>query len=182
MKKMSVIFIAMLFLFGCTATLPQKVEISPTYSLQGLKLYTLKLDCEKANLDPSFNKSFASTYCHMLDSNIKLTLQKSNPEFRFAPSNSDLNIEVTLEELHGGSAAARFWVGFGAGRTVSTVYVRILKGQELQAEGRVTETTAFTYVIADSNEDAVLQDIPRVARKVAEFVNDPVKFKNENQP
>ena len=184
MKKMSVIFIVMLFLFGCTATLPQKVEISPTYSLQGFKFYTLKVDCEKANLDPSFNKSFASSYCQMLDGSIKLALQKTKPEFQYTSSNSDLKIEVTLEELHGGSAAARFWIGFGAGRTVSTVYVRVLKGQELQAEGRVTETTAFTDVMAGnySNEDAVMQDVPRLARKVAEFVNDPVKFKNENQP
>ncbi len=94
-----------------------------------------------------------------------------------------MNFDVTLEELHGGSAAARFWVGFGAGRTVSTVYVKVLKGQELMAEGRITETTTLTNVLTGtySNEDSLMQDVLLVARKIAEFVNDPVKFKKDNQ-
>jgi hypothetical protein len=184
MKKTSVIFISILFLIGCTATLPQKTELSRSYSLHGLKSYTLKLNSEKANVDPSFNKSFASSYCQMLEGSIKLSLQKTNPEFQYTNTNSDLHIDVTLEELHGGSAAARFWIGFGAGRTVSTVYVMVLKGQELMAESRITETTTLTDIIKGnySNEDALMQDVPLLARKIAEFVNDPTKFKKENQP
>jgi hypothetical protein len=184
MKKISFICISILFLMGCTATLPPKVEISGSYSLQGLKSYALKLNCEKANIDPSFKKSFASSYCQMLEGSIKLSLQKTNPEFQYTNTSSELDINVTLEELHGGSAAARFWIGFGAGRTVSTVYVKVLKGQELIAEGRITETTTLTNLMTGtySNEDALMQDVPLVARKIAEFVNDPVKFKKENQP
>jgi hypothetical protein len=115
----------------------------------------------------------------MLEGSIKLSLQKTNPEFQYTNTGSNLNIDVTLEELHGGSAAARFWIGFGAGRTVSTAYVRVLKGQELVAEGRITETTTLTNLITGnySNEDALMQDVPQLARKIAEFVNDPVKFK-----
>jgi hypothetical protein len=179
MKNKSIICITTLFLIGCTATLPQKAEISRSYSLQGLKTYILKLNCEKANVDTSFSKSFASSYCQMLEGSIKLSLQKTNPEFQDTKTVSDLNIDVILEELHGGSAAARFWIGFGAGRTVSTAYVRVLKGQELVAEGRITETTTLTNLITGnySNEDALMQDVPQLARKIAEFVNDPVKFK-----
>lgn len=183
MKKNSVIFIAILFLIGCTATLPRKTEIRSQYSLHDLKSYTLKLNSEKANVDPSFNKSFAGSYCQMLEGSIKLSLQKTNPEFQYSTGNSDLLIDVTLEELHGGSAAARFWIGFGAGRTVSTVYVRVLKGQELMAESRITETTTMTNLVTGnySNEDALMQDVPQLARKITEFVNDPLKYTKENQ-
>lgn len=184
MKSKSIIFITILFLIGCTATLPQKAEISRSYSLQGLKSYALKLNSEKTNIDPSFSKSFASAYCQMLEGSIKLSLQKTNPEFQYTNTSSDLNIDVTIEELHGGSAAARFWIGFGAGRAVSTVYVRVLKGQELLAEGRITETTTMTNLITGnySNEDALMQDVPPLAGKIAAFVNDPLKFKKDNQP
>ena len=183
MKKTSLICISILFLIGCMATLPPKMEINSSYSLQGLKSYALKLNCENVKIDPSFNPSFASSYCQMLEGSIKLTLQKTNPEFQYTNASSDLNIDVTLEELHGGSAAARFWIGFGAGRSVSTVYVKVLKGRELIAEGRITETTTLTNVMSGnySNEDAVMQDVPLVARKIAGFVSDPVKFKKEYQ-
>jgi len=184
MKIKSIMCIAILFLIGCTATLPQKADVSSSYSLQGLKSYALKLNSEKTNIDPSLSKSFTSSYCQMLEGSIKLSLQKTNPEFQYIDAGSDLNIDVILEELHGGSAAARFWIGFGAGRTVSTVYVKVLKGQELIAEGRITETTTLTNLVTGnySNEDALIQDVPQLSRKIAEFVNDPVKFKKENQP
>ncbi len=83
MKKTSFICISFLFLVGCTATLSQKMEISPSYSLQGLNSYALKMNCEKANIDPSLNKSFPSSYCQMLEGSIKLSLQKTNPEFQY---------------------------------------------------------------------------------------------------
>ena len=179
MKNKHIIFITILFVVGCTATLPQKVEISHSYSLQGLKSYVLKMNSEKANVDPSFSKSFADNYSQMLEGSIKLALQKTNPEIQYTDTNSDLEIEVVLEELQGGSAAARFWIGFGAGRTVSTVYVKIRKGQDVVAEGRITETTTMTNLITGnySNEDALMQDVPQLARKIADFVNDPEKFR-----
>ena len=47
----------------------------------------------------------------------------------------------------------------------------------------ITETTTLTNLMTGnySNKDALMQYVPLVARKVAEFVNDPVKYKNENQ-
>ena len=184
MKFGSFVSVSILFLFGCTATLPQKTEVSSSYSLKGLNSYSLTVNCEKANVDPAFSKSFTTSYCQMLEGSIKLQLQKTNPEFQNAPTNSDLDIHVTLEELHGGSAAARLWIGFGAGRTVSTAYVKITRGQESLAEGRITETTTLTDIMRGtySNEDALMQDVILVAKKIAGFVNDPVKFKEENQP
>ncbi len=184
MKSNSLICIYILFLTGCAATLPPKAEMSPSYSLQGLKFYDLNLNCEKAKVDESFNKSFASSYCQMLEGSIKLSLQKTNPDFQYSKTSPELGLDVTLEQIHGGSAAARFWIGFGAGRTVSTVYVKVFKKQELIAEGRITETTTLTNLMSGnySNEDALMQDVPLVARKIADFVNNPSKFKEENQP
>jgi len=61
---------------------------------------------------------------------------------------------------------------------VTPVYVKILRNQQIIAEGRITETTTMPDLIGGtySNEDAILQDAPRVANKIADFVVNP---KNE---
>jgi len=90
----------------------------------------------------------------------------------------DLIVDIKLEEVRGGSAATRFLIGFGAGRSVTPVYVKILRNQQIIAEGRNTETTTMPDIVGGtySNKDAILQDAPRVAKKIADFVVNP---KNE---
>ena len=92
----------------------------------------------------------------------------------------DLMVNTKLEEVRGGSAATRFLIGFGAGRSVTTVYVKILRNQQIIAEGRITETTTMSDILGGTytNEGSILQDAPRVANKIADFVVNP---KNEEQ-
>jgi hypothetical protein len=182
MRILATLFVSIIIFAGCTATLPPKSDVSSSYSVVGLKSYSLKTNCEQANVDPAFNKTFLSGYCEMLQGSTKLALQKVNPALKYTDANSDMNIDVQLEELHGGNAAARFWIGFGAGRSVSTVFVKVFKGPELMSESRITETTTLTNLMTGTyeNEDALMQDVPLLAKKIAEFVNDPVKFKREN--
>jgi hypothetical protein len=182
MKRFAAFAISIVLFAGCTAALPPKTEISSSYSIVGLKTYTLKTSCEQANVDPAIDQTFLSGYCQMLQGSTKLALQKVNPALKYTEANSDMNIDVALEELHGGNAAARFLIGFGAGRSVSTLFVRVFKAQELMAESRITETTTFTNLMTGTyeNEDALMQDVPLLARKIAEFVNDPVKYRKEN--
>jgi len=184
MKRLSVVFIIFIVLVGCTTTLPPKIEISKSYSLLGVKSYSLTLNSNGVNLDPSFSAAFLASYCQALDGNIRLALQRESPEFQYAGAGSDLNIEVSLEALRGGNAAARFWVGFGAGRSVSSVYVRVLKKQEILSEGRITETTTLPNFATNnfSNEDAIMQDAPLLARSIATFIKDPVKYENGFKP
>lgn len=175
--------ILILLLTGCTAALPPKTEVRQSYTLLGVKSYSLDMNCEKANVDPAINRSFLKGYCQMLEGSIKVAMQRINPELTYLDTKSDIRVNVTLEELQGGNAAARLWIGFGAGRSVSTVYVNVLRGTESLSEGRVTETTTLTNIMTGtySNEDALMQDVPLLAKKLAEFISDPIKFKRENQ-
>jgi hypothetical protein len=147
---------------GCTAVLPLKTEVSGSYTMLGVKSYTLEMSCEKATVDPSINKAFLKGYCQMLEGSTKVAMQQVNPELTYLDTKSDIKVNITLEELQGGNAAARFWIGFGAGRSVSTAYVSVLRGNELLSEGRITETTTLTNIMTGtySNEDALMQDVP----------------------
>lgn len=172
------IVISMLLLFsGCTATLPPKSVISEQFSLLGVSSYRLSLTSEGVMLDPAFNKIFLNNYCTALESNIRIAMQSQAPEYKYINSQeaADLDIDVTLESLQGGNADLRFWIGLGAGATVSTAYVRVTKGKIQIAEGRITEMTTLVNIISGNydNDQAVLQDVPRLARKIAEFVTSP---------
>lgn len=183
MKRLILIFCLLFLASGCASTLPAKIDVKSNYSLLGVKSCVIKAQCDKVSLDPSLNKSFAANYCQMLEGAVKMELSRTNRDFQYVPAGGDLNVDIVLEVLDGGSAAARFWVGFGAGRSVSTVFVRISRGMETLAEARITETTTMPNVVTNqwTNEDALMQDVPLVARNVAAFVNDPVKYQKELQ-
>lgn len=185
MKKISIVvmLLASVLFVGCASTLPPKIAVNSNYSLLGVKTCVVKAQCDKVSLDPSLNKSFAANYCQMLEGAVKMELSKTNPDFQYGPAGGDLNIDITLEALHGGSAAARMLVGFGAGRSVSTVFIRISRGEEIIAETRITETTTMPNITSNNwtNEDALMQDVPAVAKNIAAFVSDPAKYQKESQ-
>ena len=83
-----------------------------------------------------------------------------------------------MEEIHGGLAIAQFWFGFGVDKSITTVFVKVVKNGETIAEQQITETTTMPTLLADdfANEDDILKDATLIAHKVAEFVKDPVKF------
>jgi hypothetical protein len=62
------------------------------------------------------------------------------------------------------------------------VFVKIQKKGNIVSERRITETTTMPNMLTSnfSNEDAILQDAPLVARKVGQFVKDPVNFERTN--
>jgi hypothetical protein len=179
MKELSagILLITALFFAGCTPTLPPQGDIRPSYSIADVRTFSSVMACEHTQ-STELSPGFAQDYCDVLGTNIKLALQKENRNFAYAEADPDLVVQTTLEEIHGGSAAARFWVGFGAGRSITTVYVKVLKKGEVIAERRITETTTLTNLATGnySNEDAILQDAPLVARKVAAFVHNPAEF------
>ena len=174
--RIAVLGIALTLATGCTATLPAKVKFDPSYSLEGVKTVSIQTHCEDAlivDVDPAFKDG----YCDALTANIKLAI-KRKMRVTTTENEPDLMVDTKLEEIRGGSAAARFWVGFGAGRSVTTVYVKIIRNQHIIAESRITETTTMPDVVGGSfsNEDAILRDAHLVANKVANFVVNP---KNE---
>jgi len=176
--RISISGIALTLAMGCTATLPTKGNVDPSYSLVGVKTVSIQTHCDEA-LIVDLDSAFQDGYCEALAANIKIAIKR---KLRVATTEiePDLVVNTKLEEVRGGSAAARFLIGFGAGRSVTTVYVKILRNQQIIAEGRITETTTMPDMVGGSlsNEDVILVDAPRVANKIADFVVNP---KNEEQ-
>ena len=120
----------------------------------------------------NWGTSVIENYCSILESNIKLSLQRKNQNWHHDRETPEIIIETALEQIRGGSAAARLWIGLGAGRSVTTVHIKILKNNEVIAERRFNETTTLPNIASDSwsNEDAILQDAHLIADKIAKFV------------
>jgi hypothetical protein len=163
---------------GCASTLPAQTSVNSGYSLQGVKTVSIATECPSPKID-NIGTSFVPDYCQILGSNVKMAIRSKNPTWEFRDSYADIHIDVLLEELYGGSAQARFWVGFGAGKTATTVYVRVIRDNNVLAEGRLTETSTMPNINAGnwSNEELLTQDAPLISRKIADFVSDPNSFR-----
>jgi hypothetical protein len=184
MKKIFevIFFFAIVIMVGCAATLPDKGAIQSDYSIADVKTFSYTLNCENTKVT-EVRPDFVQDYCQVLQTNLKMALKKKNPNFKFEENSPDLKINTILEQIHGGSAAARFWIGFGAGRSITTVHVTVEKNDKIIAERRITETTTMPNIMTANyeNEDAILQDAPLIARKIAEFVKDPVAFEEKQK-
>jgi hypothetical protein len=180
---MFVVFVG-LTLTGCASTLPSKGTVQNNYSIVDAKTFSSVLDCESTKVE-EVESGFAKDYCHVLGGDIKLALQKELSNLTYNDKNPDLVIQTTLEEINGGSAAARLWVGWGAGRSITTIYVKVIKRGNTIAEQRITETTAVPNLVTYSNYsngNAILQDAPLVAHRIAEFVKNPANSEKNNAP
>ncbi|MCJ7774992.1 MAG: DUF4410 domain-containing protein [Desulfobulbaceae bacterium] len=184
MKKIVevILLFAIIITVGCAATLPDKGTIQNNYSIADVKTFSSTLNCENTKVTEA-RPNFAQDYCQVLDSNIKMALKRENPNIQLEENSPDLKIMTTLEQIHGGSAAARFWIGFGAGRSITTIYVSVEKNDKIIAERRFTETTTMPNIATGTyaNEDAILQDAPLIARKIAEFIKDPVAYEKKQK-
>ncbi len=174
------IVIASLYLVGCATTLPDKSAINDSYSIKGVKTFSSTLNCENTMVT-GLSPDFLQNYCTMLGGNIKLAIQKENRNIKNDEKNPELVVQTTLEEVNGGNAATRFWIGFGAGRSVTTVYVKVVKNGKIIAERRITETTTMPDIIDNNyeNEDAILQDSPLISRRIGKFVKNPIDFEKK---
>jgi len=184
MKRIVFVVLAGLALTGCASTLPSKGTVQNNYSIADAKTFSSVLDCESTKME-AVEPGFAKDYCQVLGENIKLAMQKELSGLSYDDKNPDLVVKTTLEEINGGSAAARLWIGWGAGRSITTAYIQVIKGGKTIADRRITETTTVPNLITYSNYtngNAILQDAPLVASKIAEFVKNPVNSEKNNVP
>ena len=95
-----------------------------------------------------------------------------------AAPDADLTVTTELLEIEGGSAAMRFWIGFGAGAIVSRVKVSMLdkSGRALAASEISQRTTCPTGACSDENEALVRQNLKMLAASTAEFIRNPAEF------
>jgi hypothetical protein len=113
----------------------------------------------------------------MLHAAAKASIRKKTG-YKIAEGATDMDINVKLEEMYDGNAAARFWVGLGAGRSVITTYIDIVKDGKVIAEGRLIETSTMPNIAGNawSNEELITQDIGIIGGRIADFVVNPRDF------
>lgn len=169
-----------LLLSGCAPTLPDYDVISKDYSLLGSKTFKSTVDCSKASV-VAVAPDFITGYCPLIESQLKSSIQRQNPNLEYSTELPDIVIESKIEQINGGSAGARFWVGFGAGRSVTTIFTRVSKGGQIIAERRFSETTTMPTMGVWDNDSAILQDAPIVAKKIATFIRDPLAYNMPQQ-
>ena len=174
--KISAMFCA-ICLIGCASKIPEISRVDHGYSAASVKNYSVKMNCSEIKTS-GLQSGFAAEYCKMLSIDIKMALQNTHMSWHEDAEKPDIIVETEIEQLHGGSAAARFWVGFGAGRTVITAYVKVFMGGRIVAERRINETTTMPDLVSEtwSNEDAINRDAWLIAKKIAQFVVDPVGY------
>ena len=97
MKRLILLGIALTLAMGCTATLPVKVEVDPSYSLVGVKTVSIQTHCDEA-LIVEVEPAFKDGYCETLASNIKLAIKRklrvTNTEIE-----PDLIVDIKLEDV-----------------------------------------------------------------------------------
>lgn len=173
MKRIILMITVVMMVTGCASTLPRKVSIDKDFNATGVKTVSVKMDCTNVRLD-NFDPASVPDFCQMLHAAAKASIRKKTG-YTIAEGTTDMDINVKLEEMYGGSAAARFWVGLGAGRSVITTYVEIVRDGKVIAEGRLIETSTMPNIAGNawSNEELITQDIGIIGGKIADFVANP---------
>ena len=95
-----------------------------------------------------------------------------------AAPDADLVIATELLEIDGGSAAMRFWIGFGAGAIVSRAKVSMLDraGRVLATTEISQRTTCPTGGCDNENEALVRENLKLLAASAAGFIGNPVEY------
>nr|MBF0223697.1 hypothetical protein [Desulfobulbaceae bacterium] len=174
---------ALLYLAGCASTVPDKSSIHSSYSIAEVKSFSSVLNCDNTKVT-KIRADFVGDYCQILAANIRVSLQRENPNFKYDESNPELVVHTTLEEINGGNERDRFWFGFGLDWSTTKIFVKVVKSGDIIAERLITEQTIMPILAIDNfaGEDAILQDAPVIARKIVKFIKDPINFeKNETK-
>lgn len=170
--------VILFMLAGCAATLPPTASVDRDYNGADIKTVSVGLDCTRAVLN-NVDTASVPDYCQMLLAATKTAVRR-NTGFRIVDGPSDMDISLKLEEMNGGNASLRFWVGFGAGRSVITTRITMVKGGKTVAEGRLVETSTMPSLARGvwSNDEMINQDIGIISGRLADFVANPRDFEN----
>jgi hypothetical protein len=174
MKKLLLFFIAVFLLGGCTSTLSPIVKINDHYGR--FNSASIQMNCQHVRTD-NINPDSIPDFCQMLQTMVKVSL-RSKYDIKITDDKPDFKINLKIEEIYGGNAQTRFWVGFGAGKSAITTFVNVTKDDKSLAEGRLIETSTMPNLNSGmwSNEEVISQDIIIISNKIANFIIDPVSY------
>jgi hypothetical protein len=176
MKRIILALLVGSMVSGCAASLPMKVSVDRDYNTRGVRTASVNMDCENVKTD-DIDPASVPDFCQMLHASAKASIRKK-AGFAIVEGPADLDINIKLEEMYGGNAAARFFVGLGAGRSVITSYITIMRDGKDIAEGRLVETSTMPNIAGNawSNDQMIMQDIGIIGGKIADFVANPRDF------
>lgn len=179
MKRIVLALLVSTTLTGCVGTLPTKVSIANDFNTTGVRTASVKMDCASVKTD-DIDPASVPDFCQMLHASAKTSIRKKTG-YTIVEGVTDLDINIRLEEIYGGNAAARFWVGMGAGRSAITTFVEVVKGGKVIAEGRLIETSTMPNLAGNawSNDQMILQDVGIIGGKIADFVANPRSFEEK---
>ena len=175
--KLVILMVTMaVMLAGCASTLPPKVSVGNDFKTTGVKTISVKIDCTDTKTD-DINPASVPDYRKMLIAATKASIREKTG-YKIVENATDVDIKITLEQMVGGNAAARFLVGLGAGRSIITTYVDVVRNGKIIAEGRLIETSTIPNIVGSAwtKEELIKQDIGIIAGKIADFVADPRNF------
>ncbi|MBK5274278.1 MAG: DUF4410 domain-containing protein [Desulfuromonadales bacterium] len=174
--KRIILMIVVMMLAGCASTLPPKVSIDQDYNTMGVKTASVRMDCTAVKSE-DVDVASIPDFCQMILSAAKSSIRKKSG-YKIEDDYADLEINIKLEEVYGGNAAARFWIGLGAGKSAIVTLVDISRSGRVMAEGRLIETSTLPNVINNAwgNESLILQDAGIIGGRIADFVANPRDF------
>ncbi|MGH7773205.1 MAG: DUF4410 domain-containing protein, partial [Candidatus Binatia bacterium] len=96
---------------------------------------------------------------------------------------SDLVANAEILEVDGGSAGARFMIGFSAGAARSVVKVSVLDraGKELANAEIFHSTMCPIGWCAESNEGMIQRNLQSLAGEVADFIINPPEYEKRKR-
>jgi hypothetical protein len=166
----------MIFLSGCAATLPSHVNVNNDYNILNAKTTSVNVECLNVKTD-NIDPESVPDYCMMMQGAVKVAM-RAKSGLKLSDDNPDVLVNIKIEEIYGGNAHARFWVGLGAGRSALTTYTKVMQAGNLIAEMRKTETSTMPNLNSGtwSNEEVLSQDVSISASKIADFIINPKSF------
>jgi hypothetical protein len=188
-KASGILFFVLMFVAGCTSL----EQTSERVSIQAqVPESTRSAVITAAPMKPGTIKNVKGLYDapQLFARDLRDALVPKRPGWQIklaeeaAPTpDADVTITTELLEIDGGSAAMRFWVGFGSGATVSRVKVSIVdKAGKLLATSEISErTTCPLGVCTEENEPAVRANLKSLAIGVAEFVTNPAEYEKKRE-
>ena len=166
-----------MILSSCRPPVEEISTIDPSYSVDDVSSFSVKLDCIDAEVT-ELNESFEEDYCLLLKNQIISTIQQQHPQWELIEQKPDLLIEAELEQLYGGNQVLRFFLPIEAGRTMLTIHFSLYKKSLLIAERRLTEITRRIHFEDEkyTNEEAITEDTKIVAMQISDFIDQPTQF------
>jgi hypothetical protein len=106
-------------------------------------------------------------------------LAPKHPAWRIAVGDAKSPVgDAELLEIDGGSAAMRFWIGFGAGAIVSRVKMNMRDhaGKVLATTDISQRTTCPLGACGEENQPMVRDNLKALAATASEFVSNPAEY------